>query len=271
MSEMKRLLFPGIVVALMLAACQDATRPVGIQKAPSTASASVADASTFAQFLVRADADFDAASAADLSAALAALAGPSAAAASGITECVGVLTGTFDKVEVPPGADCVLVSSTVRQWVKADAGSGLLIGFSDVGGNVMGLSPRYAQVGYDSHVGGNMSVDNAGNLVFASCAVFTNATIDGNVTCNNGNPGSPHILTPSTIGGSVDLVSNTGPFGIRILGSHIGANVHVNNNSGTGLNGVVGNIIANTLVCQNNNLPFVGGPNVAARAQGQCF
>jgi hypothetical protein len=269
---MRLFLFPGILAALMLAACQDATRPVGIQKVLRNPSADVqADASTFDRFLVRADADNVAASAEEFSAAIAALGPLTITVASGSTECVGVLTGTFDKVEVPPGAECQLLNSTVRQWVKADAGSGLLIAFSDVGGNVIGLSPSYAQAGYDSHVAGNMQVDNAVTGVFASCAVFTNATIDGNVTCNNGNPGSPRILTPSTIGGSVDLVSNTGPFGVRILGSHIGANVHVNNNSGTGLNGVVGNTIANTLVCQNNNLPFVGGPNTAARAQGQCF
>src|SRR2546423_4793918 len=139
---MKRFLIPCSVAALTLAACEEATRPVTIQK-PATIAADVqADASSFNQFFLRADGSNDAVSAEDPNSAIAALGGASSAASSGTTECVGVLVGAFDKVEVPPDATCILTNSTVTQWVKADAGSRLLISNSQIGADVMGPSPR---------------------------------------------------------------------------------------------------------------------------------
>lgn len=272
---MKRFLFPGIVAALMLAACQDATRPVAIQKVLRSPSADLqADASPLAQFAVRADPANDVASAEDLSAALAALGGPTAAATSGSTECVGLLIGAFDKVEVPPGATCTLANSTVAQWVKADAGSGLLMFNTRVGGNVMGLSPRYTQILDRSHVEGSVHIDNAGDLFLASCALAFNVTIDGNFHCNSGNPAAPRVLAVVTIGGSADIIGNFIPPGfiLQLQQARIGNTAHVSNNSGTANFKVVNfNTVSKTLVCENNDLPFIGGPNTAARAQGQCF
>ena len=48
------------------------------------------------------------------------------------------------------------------------------------------------------------------------------------------------------------------------------SNMHVIMNSGPGFKQMVQNTVKN-LVCLNNALPFVGGPNNEQHAVGQCF
>ncbi len=137
-------------------------------------------------------------------------------------------------------------------------------------------------------VGGDVDVRNAGDLVypFASCAV-EHTTIQGNLSCTGNNPGSPIVRgvaagtggdeppppRPVTVVGSVALDRNFIPPGNVLLLqlTSIGNNADVNRNTGGGFKSVDHNTVANKLDCKKNDLPFVGGPNVAGSAKGQCF
>jgi hypothetical protein len=116
-------------------------------------------------------------------------------------------------------------------------------------------------------------VDNAYSTVFYTCFVAFGTTVDGDVHCMNNDPGNPGILG-SRIGGAVDVVSNVIPPTnvLQVMGNTIGGTSHVSNNVGPGFfKAVQGNTVAKTLVCENNDPPFIGGPNVARQTQGQCF
>ena len=198
---------------------------------------------------------------------------------------------TYDAIEVPPDGVCVLEGVTVLQSVTALAGARLFIHSSEIGGGVIGLSATVIQVAGETHIGGNLDMQDASDdlsLPFATCAV-TNATIDGDLSCTNSNPGSPIIrptvstseedgvvttvTLPVTVGGSVNLLGNVIlPGHVQLLqGTEIGGKAEVNDNSGGGYKEVTGNHTGQKLSCKRNTAPFVGGPNPGGKAKGQCF
>ena len=200
--------------------------------------------------------------------------------------------GTYDNIEVPPDEVCVLDGVTVTHDVTALAGSRLFIHSSEIGGNVSGLSARVVQLHNETTVGGNLDVQNGGDVVypFASCSV-ENTAIQGNLSCTGNNPGSPIIrgtvavppgpaeedegspALPVTVGGSVKVEGNF------ILPGHvlllqlttIGGNADVSKNTGAGFKSVDHNTVTNTIECKKNDPTFVGGPNVGNNSKGQCF
>ncbi len=186
----------------------------------------------------------------------------------------GLDGGTYDNIEVPPGAVCVLGNVTVTNSVRALAGARLFIQGSEIGGNVKGLDASAVQVSAGTHVAGNVNVQGAHDTHFASCAV-DDATIDGNLVCADNNPGSPIIRTeqgPVTIGGSVRLVDNMIPAGhvMLMLNAEVAVDADVRRNSGGGFKSVQGNTVAGALTCRKNDAPFTGAPNTAGGFAGQC-
>jgi hypothetical protein len=199
-----------------------------------------------------------------------------------------VLTGTFDNIEVPADKVCVLEASTVTHNVTAFAGSRLFIYSSDIGGNVAGLSARVVELNSGTTVGGNVDVRNAGDVVypFASCSA-EDTEIQGDLSCTRNNPGSPIFrgvaagtvgnepppARPVTVHGSVTLENNVIQLGSVLLLelTTIGNNANVNKNTGLGNKSVQDNTVANKLDCKKNDPAFVGGPNSAGNAKGQCF
>jgi hypothetical protein len=199
---------------------------------------------------------------------------------------------TYEAIEVPPDGTCLLDGVTVLQSVTAFDGARLFINSSEVGGNVIGLSATVIQVGTETHIAGNLDMQDASDdlsLPFASCAV-TNSTIDGDLSCINSNPGSvvirPTIVNvgedgappttialPANIGGSVNLLGNhILPGHVMLLqGTVIGGKGEVNDNTDAGYKEVTGNSTGQKLSCKRNAATFVGGPNAAGKAKGQCF
>jgi hypothetical protein len=187
----------------------------------------------------------------------------------------GLDGGTYTDVEVPAGKICVLSGVTVTKSVKAFADARLFIQSSQIGGNVRGLNASAVQVNGESTIAGNMNVQGAHDLQYASCAV-DNATINGDLICADNNPGSPIIRAeqgPTSIGGNVKLVDNDIPGGhvMLFLNASVGQDADVRRNSGAGFKSVSGNTITGELACRKNDPTFTGGPNTAGTILGQCF
>jgi hypothetical protein len=169
-------------------------------------------------------------------------------------------------------------------WVCLQFASRLGGDFSVKGGDL------HTTTGFDINVvvGGHARVtDNAG-LTFIDAAnvggnvdVSSNTgtievefnTIGGNVSLTNNDvppvyTGGPATPAPGGCGIPTTLILMTG--GMSDINNTLPtSNMHVIGNTGTGNKVVAGNTVKN-LVCQNNDPPFVGAPNVAQHAVGQC-
>lgn len=171
-------------------------------------------------------------------------------------------------------------------WVCAQFGSTVGGKFDVTGGN-LGTTTGF-DIGVD--VGGNAKVSENAGLTFIDAA-----TVGGNIDVSE-NTGTLEIEF-NTVGGNVKIADNIvpavytgGPMtplpggcgfptsrflnvgGMSDIFNNLGSssNMHVIRNSGPGSKTVVQNTVKN-LVCLNNDLPFVGGPNNAQHTVGQCF
>lgn len=131
----------------------------------------------------------------------------------------------------------------------------------------------------------------------------TNNRIGGNVRLQSGGPEGTGLievaLCDNTITGNVSLQRNTGFIAIGFTGldcggnlvggnvsvtdsltnapdqfhvdnNLVGGNTQINDNAGNGTKTVQNNLINLTLSCFGNQNPFIGTPNNADKAEGQC-
>jgi hypothetical protein len=222
-----------------------------------------------------------------LAVATAVLVTPSVATA-GDSECVGTLTGPHDNVVVPPGAVCTLAGATVLGNVKALERSTLFVFASAVRGDVQGDKAREVRVQFESQVDGDVQVKGTDPGSFN--AVDINVRVGGDVQFEDGEgtvfidaariAGDVEVtkyagrveVEFNTVAGEVKIQENViGPEGMSVVQNQVAGNMGVFKNTGPGEKHVVSNMVRQNLQCFENAPPFVGGPNVAGKAEGQCF
>lgn len=223
------------------------------------------------------------------------------------TTCTGVLTGVHDSVVVPKGASCTLVSAQVAGNVRVEEGASLLttgVPSTTIGGNVHGIHSRSVFMQFATQVGGNFHVH--GGDAGTTSGFDIGATIGGNATIEL-NAGKTFV-DAATVVRQLNVWRNTGPVevefngvgghlrvedniielactpgvtpppsfgavvcGMSVAGNIVAGNLLVLRNSGDGQKNVTGNTVTRRLVCRDNDEPFLGGPNIAGSAEGQCF
>jgi hypothetical protein len=203
---------------------------------------------------------------------------------AGDTRCVGLLVGTFDNVVVPRNTDCTLAGSIVRGNVKARQGSSLLSNFNQIAGNLEGDHPRWVGSLNDS-IGGNFDVVGATGPGFSFMGLSVNAFVcgarlsKGNIAVEKSNGtvavGSALEACPGNdvAHGNIIVQENVipAPEVMAVSRNIVGGNVQVFKNRGDGPKTVMGNVVRENLQCKENDPPFVGGPNLAGKAEEQCF
>jgi hypothetical protein len=195
-------------------------------------------------------------------------------------------------VLVKPGASLRASATDIGGNVKGIDSAWVCLQFgSTAGGNfdVMGgLAGTTTGFDISTSVGGNAKVRQNAGLTFIDAAhvdgnvdVSSNTgtleiefnTIDGNVKVDDNDvsttyTGGPAQPLPGGCGFPTSLFFNTG--GMSLLGNLLPTNnMHVFDNTGAGNKTVALNTVKH-VVCLGNSLPFVGGPNVADMATGQC-
>jgi hypothetical protein len=197
------------------------------------------------------------------------------------TTCTGVMTGIHHNVTVPPGQTCFLVEATVLGNVKALRDAILSVDLSTVHGNVEGDGPDVFQVGIGSTVHGNVFVTEAGNVPLPGGGLATVAigslnpegpitTIGGDVHILKSNGNLIRVGRVNLTGGSMKVEENNVRVFLRIVNNVVAQNLQVLKNR-DGSKFVTDNQVGQNLQCFENSPPFVGGPNTARQAQGQCF
>jgi hypothetical protein len=74
----------------------------------------------------------------------------------------------------------------------------------------------------------------------------------------------------TTFRGNLKIEENI-PSVLDIGPNSIAQNMQVFKNRGTGPKAIANNTVGQNLQCFENQAPFVGGPNTAQKAEGQCF
>lgn len=190
------------------------------------------------------------------------------------TICAGIIiTGVHDNVTVPPGQSCSAIGATILGNFKALQDSRVGITGTTIGGNVEGDGPDFIQVFGASRVDGNIVITGSG-IIPPQSGATTVALLD--VTVTNGDvhilksvPNAIFLQNVTVEKGSMKVEDNDGG-PVFLLGNRVAQNLQVIKNVGNG-HTVTGNIVGQTLQCFDNVGAFVGGPNVAEQAQGQCF
>lgn len=202
---------------------------------------------------------------------------PAAVAGSGgsgnDTQCVAALTGTFDNVVVPPGATCSLSNSTVRGNVKALERSTLSVSNTQVRGSIEGDKANIVQI-FGGTVGGNISIKESTFTPSGLVAAFISGTVvlEGNVEIQKNVANAVRVFGVTLNKGNMKIEDNvTAVFDVTISGNRVAQNLQVFKNKGAGRKTVSGNTVGQDLQCFENDPPFVGGPNTAGKAEGQCF
>jgi hypothetical protein len=144
----------------------------------------------------------------------------------------------------------VVVKDSVASQIEVN--QNILDGRVDVRGNV--TTEGGVAVSYNDALGNISIVDNEPRDVSVS---FGGLDVQGNQT-----------------GGNLDVIDNvvqTLPgSGSSITSNEVDGNMAVIRTRGTGAKTVTRNTVAGTLRCFENDPPFVGAPNIAAKLQGQC-
>jgi hypothetical protein len=249
--------------------CRDAGGP-DPAVAPPDAAMSEASLAGVEQFLVRADAA-DPVAAARLTAE-AVSQSLTASSSSNSTECIGTLTGTFDRIVVPPGQTCILVDAVVEKNVDVLQDALLATFTTQVGHNVHGHDADVIQLNSGTQVNGNVEHLDGGNPVFFSYLQF-DATVDGQVRVIRNFPDGHILIQLATVGKNLEVRDNGGSvFGQQVFDSQVGGIFDFWDNTAPGIRAVQFNTVDKKLRCRNNDSPMIGGPNFAAGgSEGQCF
>jgi hypothetical protein len=185
--------------------------------------------------------------------------------------CRGTVTGTFANVVVPAGATCNLQGSTVNGNVLARERSRLLVSDTRVAGNIDGVAARTVQVKGGS-VGGNIHVGDGLSAAELGAAVYGGTVLtQGNIRIRRMNTGAIRIADVKLKNGSIKVEENFVGLSLNVVRNYVAQDIEVRRNRGGGQKTVRDNQVLQNIKCQENTAPFVGGPNQAASAEGQCF
>jgi DUF4097 and DUF4098 domain-containing protein YvlB len=205
------------------------------------------------------------------------------------TICTGVVTGPHDNVVVPPGAFCTLQGAQVMGNVKVLEDATLQANASRIEGNVQGDKSRGVLLQFQTQVEGDFQVKGGSQSAAGTTGfdILTRVGGDAKVEENQGRTfidaatvgGDIHVLKSTgfievefnTVGGNVKIEDNVPRSGMTIFGNQVAGNMQVFKNRGTAPKQVVLNVVREDLQCFENDPPFVGGPNAAQKAEGQCF
>jgi hypothetical protein len=214
--------------AVVLAACQDATRPMALEEG--------------------------------------------SAGSGNDTKCVGPMTGTFDNVVVPKGAECMLDNSTVRGNVKALEDSRLFMFNDNVTGNVEGDKASTVQVAF-STVRGNIHIIEGHDLVVVSAVVFNSILPNGNIQVEKGRfPLGDWVVSRNTLQkGNVKVEENRSIFAGFTRFNNVAEDFQVFKNTQNAIF-VEFNVIGENLQCKENVAALFSaqGNVVGGNAEGQC-
>lgn len=215
---------------------------------------------------------------------------PSTVAAAD-TECEGTLTGAnVDSVDVPDGATCILIDSTVGGNIDVGANAYLQTINTRVRGSVDADGSQTVFLDLGTEVNGNLRTDSTVQVFVFGARVSGNidvrrstevvqvcsSQVNGNLRVRDSGRdilvGDPLAVdcAGNTVGGNAEVQRNVTDVELIVRGNTVRGNLQVSRNTGPSDKAVQSNTGRGRLECSNNAAPFVGAPNQFSIEQGQC-
>jgi len=190
--------------------------------------------------------------------------------ASGDFYCTRSVSGSFENVIVPEGRTCTITRSTVSGNILAKDGARLYVFETTTQGNIDGVEADLVHVRAGS-LGGSIQVQDGDNRSLVGVKIYGGTVLtQGNITIQKMNTGTISITDAVLRKGNIQVQDNRTATRLEILRNRVAQNLQVFVNTGTTTKVVRGNTVGSTLSCKDNQLPFIGRPNVAGDVEGQC-
>lgn len=186
--------------------------------------------------------------------------------------CTGVVVGgTYENIKVPDGATCTLRGVTVSGNVVALRDARLFVEDSRVDGNIQGENAAVVHV-RGGRLGGNLQVYE-GTSVGELGVSITGGTVltQGNIQVTKMRTGRILVADAVLETGNLQVEENVVETSLDVTRNRVAQNLEVRKHQGGAAKVVRDNTVHQKLECKENAPPFVGGPNAAAEAEGQCF
>lgn len=186
--------------------------------------------------------------------------------------CTGVVVGgTYENIKVEDGRTCTLRGVTVTGNVVALENARLFVEDSRVDGNIQGENAAVVHV-RGGRLGGSLQIHegvSAGEL---------GVSITGGTVLNQGNiqvtkMRTDRILIADAVleKGNLQVEENAVTGSLEVTRNRVAQNLEVRKHHGGAAKVVRDNTVHQKLECKENESPFVGGPNAASEAEGQCY
>lgn len=185
--------------------------------------------------------------------------------------CTGVVVGgTYENVTVPEGSTCTLRGVTVSGNVVALRNARLFVEDSRVDGNIQGDKAAVVHV-RGGRLDGNLQMQEGVSTGELGVSI-TGGTVltQGNIQVTKMRTGQIVVTDAVLEKGNLQVEENEVTTSLEIARNRVAQNLEVRKNRGGAAKVVRENTVGQKLECKENDSPFVGGPNAASEAEGQC-
>jgi hypothetical protein len=186
--------------------------------------------------------------------------------------CSGIVAGgTYETIKVEEGSTCTLRGVIVRGNVVALKNARLFIEDSRVDGNIQGENAAVVHV-RGGRLGGSLQIQEGISTGELGVSI-TGGTVltQGSIQITKMRTGQIVVSDAILEKGNLQIEENAVSTGLETTRNRVAQNLEVRKNLGGAAKVVRDNTVGQKLECKENESPFVGGPNVASEAEGQCF
>lgn len=194
------------------------------------------------------------------------------ASSSGDDRCTGVVAGgTYENIKVEEGSTCTLRGVTVSGNVVALKNARLIVEDSRVEGNIQGENAAVVHV-RGGLLGGSLQIhEGVSNGELGVSITGGTVLTQGNIQVTKMRTDRILIADAVLEKGNLQVEENAVTGSLEVARNRVAQNLEVRKHQGGAAKLVRDNTVGQKLSCKENASPFVGGPNAAAEAEGQCF
>jgi hypothetical protein len=185
--------------------------------------------------------------------------------------CTGVVVGgAYENIKVEEGATCTLRGVTVSGNVVALKDARLFVEDSRVDGNIQGENAAVVHV-RGGRLGGSLQIHEGASPGELGVSITGGVLLtQGNIQITKMRTGRIVVTDAVVEKGNLQMEENAVTTALEVARNRVAQNLEVRKHGGGAAKVVRDNTVGQKLECTENDPPFVGSPNAAGEAEGQC-